>query len=62
MDQSWPLLVYFCSFLITISIIQIKKHRWYAWDLNQGLQNGRRRQNHRAMELKIFFEILASRC
>ena len=26
-----------------------KKNRWCAWDSNQGLQDGRRRQNHGAM-------------
>ena len=50
MGQSRPLSVYFRYFLITISIIQIeKKHRWCAWDLNPGPQDGRHRRNHGAM-------------
>ena len=28
---------------------KLKKHRLYAWNLNPGPQNGRRRRNHRAM-------------
>ena len=48
-------LVYFCPFLIptsitvSISTIQLKKHRWCALDLNPWPQDGRRRQNHGAM-------------
>ena len=42
--------VYFCPFLITISIIQIeKKRRWCAWDLKPRPQDGSRRRNHGAM-------------
>ena len=46
MDQSRPLFIYFRPSLITISIIQFEKS---AWDLNLRLQDGRRRQYHRAM-------------
>ena len=46
MDQSRPLFIYFRPSLITISIIQFEKS---AWDLNLWLQDGRRRQYHRAM-------------
>ena len=42
--------VYFCSFLVTISIQIEKKHRWCPWDSNLGPQDGRRRQNHGAMQ------------
>ena len=49
MGQSQTLFVYFRSFHVTISIQIEKKRRWCAWDSNLGLQNGRRRQNHRAM-------------
>ena len=41
--------VYFCPFLIPISIttMQIrKKQRWCAWDLNLWPLDGRLRQNH----------------
>ena len=31
MGQSQPLFVYFHPFFFTISIIQIKKRRWFAW-------------------------------
>ena len=53
MGQSQPLFVYFCSFLVTISIQIEKKRRWCAWDSNPGLQDGRRRRNHRAMVATI---------
>ena len=46
MDQSRPLFIYFRPSLITISIIQFEKS---AWDLNLRLQDGRRRQYHRAL-------------
>ena len=32
-----------------------KKHRWCAWDLNPGPQDGRRRQNQGAMAATPFF-------
>ena len=39
----------FCLFLsfsrYNFNTINWKKHRWCAWDLNLGLQDGRRRQN-----------------
>ena len=50
MSQSWPLFVYFCYFLDTISIIQIEiKLRWCAWESNPGPQDCRRRRSHGAM-------------
>ena len=49
MGQSRPLFVYFRSFLITISIQIEKKHRWCAWDLSLGPQDGSHRRNHGAM-------------
>ena len=64
MGQSRPLFDYFRFFLITISIIQIEnKHRWRAWDLNLGPQDGRRRQNHGAMaaHLILTFDILSGK-
>ena len=44
--------VYFCSFLVTISI-QIEKACWCAWDSNPGPQDSRCRQNHRAMAVNV---------
>ena len=53
MGQSRPLFVYFCYFLITISIIQIEK----SIDGVLGIRTQDRRQNHGAMSatLKIEF-------
>ena len=51
MGQSRPLFVYFRYFLETISLIQ--KRRWSAWESNPGPQDGRRRQNHRAMAANV---------
>ena len=45
MGKSRPLFVYFRSFLITISIIQIEK----SLGFEPGPQDGRRRQNHGAI-------------
>ena len=45
MGQSRPLFVYFCYFLITISIIQIEK----SIDGVLGIRTQDRRQNHGAM-------------
>ena len=43
------------SFIFVLFTSQInykmKKHRWSAWDSNQGPQDGRRRRNHGAMAL-----------
>ena len=53
MSQSRPLFHLFSSFLIpisnTISILQIEKSIGWAWDLNPGLQDSKRRRNHGAM-------------
>ena len=38
------------------NITNWKKHRWSAWDLNPGSQDGRRRQNHRAMAANSFLK------
>ena len=52
MDQIRPLLLYFRPFPSTMTIIggtqfdYIQKRRRSAWDLNPGLQDGRRRQIH----------------
>ena len=52
MDQIRPLLLYFRPFPNTKTIIggtqfdYIQKRRRSAWDLNPGLQDGRRRQIH----------------
>ena len=50
------------SFIFVLFTLQfnykLKKHRWSAWDLNPGPQDGRRRQNHGAMaatKKTIFF-------
>ena len=32
---------------------QLKKRRWYAWDLNRKMYDGSRRQNHGAMAAAI---------
>ena len=50
MGQSWPLFVYFHYFLYTISIIEILK----SVDGVLVPQDGRRRQNHRAMAATHF--------
>ena len=50
MFQSRPpfrLFSYFCH--SNISYTNWKKHRWCAWDSNPWPQEGKRRQNHRAM-------------
>ena len=39
-------LVYFRPFLNTMTMFDYKKHRWFAWDLNLGRQDGRRRGIH----------------
>ena len=49
MDQSLPLFVYFCPFLITISITQIEKSEMVCLGLNPQPQDCRRRQNHGAI-------------
>ena len=51
--------VYFRPFLIPITNklsfnLNWKKHKWCAWDLNTGLQDGRRRQNHGAMAAALW--------
>ena len=39
----------FVLFSLQLQKHKLKKCRWCAWDLNPGLQDGRRRQNHGAM-------------
>ena len=48
MDKIRPLFDYFRSFHMTniAQILQMKKHRWRAWDSNPGRQDGRHRQIH----------------
>ena len=57
LDQSQPLYVYFCPFIITISIIQIEESVDGVLGFEPGPQDGRRRRNHRAM-VATNFEIL----
>ena len=47
--NSGPLFVYFCPFLIPISMIQIEKTKMVCLVFEPGPQNGRRRRNHGAM-------------
>ena len=57
MGPTRPLLVYFRYFHMT-NIAQNckwKKHRWCAWVLNPGWQDGRHRQIHWAMAAPHFF-------
>ena len=62
MGQSRPLFVYFLSFLVTISIQIEKRHRWCAWDLNPGPQDGRRRLFYKCA-IPVCHSLLASmRC
>ena len=49
MVQSRTLLCLFSFFSCYNFNTNWKKHRWCAWDSNPGLQDGRRRRNHRAM-------------
>ena len=48
-----PILASFCLFLLfshyNFKNTNWKKHRWCAWDLNPGPQDGRHRWNHGAM-------------
>ena len=44
-----PVFVYFCPFLITIKIQMCNKHRYWAWDSNLWLHEGRRKWIHWAM-------------
>ena len=48
MGQSRPLFCFFVLFTSQINY-KLKKCRWSAWDSNPGPQDGRRRQNYRAM-------------
>ena len=49
--KNGPIPASFCLFLSFshYNFNNRKKHRWCAWDLNPGPQDGRRRRNHRAM-------------
>ena len=51
--KKWANPVLFCLFSLfswyNFNNTNWKKHRWCAWDSNPGLQDGRRRRNHRAM-------------
>ena len=49
MGQSRPLLFIFVLFQLQFQYKLKKKLRWCAWELNPGLQDGRRRRNHGAM-------------
>ena len=49
MGQSRPLSSMFVLFSLQFQWYKLKKHRWWAWDSNQRLQNGRCRWNHRDM-------------
>ena len=53
MGQSRPLLFIFVLFTSQINYKLKKKRRWSAWDLNPGLQDGRRRRNHGANSMLI---------
>ena len=53
MGQTWPPFVYFRSFHMTKYSTNLTincKHRWYAWDSNPELQDGRSRWIHWAIE------------
>ena len=54
MGQSRPVLFIFFLFSLQFQY-KLKKHRWCAWDLNPGPQDGRRRRNHGAMAATITF-------
>ena len=56
LDQSQPLYVYFCPFIITISIIQIEESVDGVLGFEPGPQDGRRRRNHRAI-VKFVYSI-----
>ena len=58
MGQSRPLFCLFLFFSHYNFNTNWKKRRWCAWDSNLGLQNGRRRQNHRAMAATQLHPIL----
>ena len=50
------LFLFFRHFLITVSMIKIKKHKCCAWDSNPRLQDCRRRQNPVAMAAAQYFD------
>ena len=55
--------VYFCYFLITISIIQIEKSiNSVLGFMNPGSQDGRRRRHHRAMAATSFLLVCTNKC
>ena len=60
MGQSRPLFVYFRYFLNTISLIQIEKSVDGVLGIRtQGPQDGRHRQNHRAMVATLLYKTLS---
>ena len=58
MGQSRPLFCLFSFFSCYNFNTNWKKHRWCAWDSNQGPLNGRHRQNHGAMAATPFSKCL----
>ena len=63
--KNGPIPASFCFIFVLFSLQfqhKLKKHRWWAWDLNPGPQDGRRRQNHGAMTTQLLSSSILIGC